>query len=306
MSLVLQFSRSCQTTLPSIHLHQSRRWNLHGQFISFQRSGCSQRLHSTLSKLNGCIGRPGFSSSNGFRTGTNTKYLHHRLSSPFSCLYRQQNNIFSLQRSFTSLLHLNKNEVKHLFYTQFASFHKKNKKTKTLMRDILVYSHDNEKFYKMFAYFGVFQMLIWLYLAEMFQHFKTAPKGTVDTTDMPWWKWVIYKEGQFKNSLSALSVAVGLIVVYISVTYPRRAIREMWLLSGGQNVRMETYSLFKSQKTVVAPVESLDCQGSRTGVGGFIPIKVKGNKFFFMVDKRGEFHERDLFDFKIGLKRDIR
>ena len=80
---------------------------------------------------------------------------------------------------------------------------------KKIRTDILVYSHDNDKYYKLLSFFGVFQMSILAYLASAVQQYKSVPSEVMEAGDLPWWKWLIYKQGQFKNSLSALCIAVG-------------------------------------------------------------------------------------------------
>ena len=43
---------------------------------------------------------------------------------------------------------------------------------KKIRTDVLVYSHDNDKYYKLLSFFGVFQMSILAYLASAVQQYK--------------------------------------------------------------------------------------------------------------------------------------
>ena len=91
--------------------------------------------------------------------------------------------------------------------------------------------------------------------------------------------------------------------MFMSMTYPQRAVKRLWLLKDGKHIRIMTYSHFGRNRTIEAPLTNLNCTGSRTGSGGHIPIKIKDKKFFYTLDKQGLFHDNDLFDFVVGLKR---
>ena len=80
----------------------------------------------------------------------------------------------------------------------------------TVKSDTLLFAHQNDAFYKTFAYFGIFQMGMWAYLSLFaFQQLKAVPVGLQDTSEMPWYKRLLYKQGHYKNALSLLSFIVG-------------------------------------------------------------------------------------------------
>lgn len=82
------------------------------------------------------------------------------------------------------------------------------KVNQNIANDVLVYSHLNDKFYKVLSGFGLLQMVIWGYFSLFaVQNLKASP--TMDTSELPWWKYVLYKEGQYKNSLSILCFSLG-------------------------------------------------------------------------------------------------
>uniref|UniRef100_A0A0B6ZWQ4 Transmembrane protein 223 n=1 Tax=Arion vulgaris TaxID=1028688 RepID=A0A0B6ZWQ4_9EUPU len=176
-----------------------------------------------------------------------------------------------------------------------------------LPQDVLVYSHKNENFYKMLTYFGVLQMFMWAYLSSFaLRYLKTVPALTEGTSDLPWWKAMIYKEGQYKNAISILSLAVGGIVMFLTMTYPRRVVRKLSILKGGNDVQITTYTWFGLTRSFKIPVEHISCLQSRAGRGHHIPLKLKGKSFYFLVDKQGSFINTDLFDFVIALKRNFK
>lgn len=173
-----------------------------------------------------------------------------------------------------------------------------------ILHDVLVYSHTNDSFYKTLSYFGVFQLLLWGYLSFTIQDLKLPT--IKDVNDPPLWKKCLYKEGQYKNALSTLSMIVGASIFFITFTYPRRAVKNLWMLKGGKDVKITTYSWMGKENTFTKPIEHINCLQSRTGAGQHVPLQLKGSSFYFLLDKKGSFHNTDLFDFLIAVKRNIK
>ena len=88
--------------------------------------------------------------------------------------------------------------------------------------------------------------------------------------------------------------------------YPARAVQTLWLLKGGNSVRVSTYSVFKKYQTLTVPVNSVTCLQTRADASAQIPMKISGKWFFYLLDKRGKFHNPELFDFVIGLNRSLK
>ena len=88
--------------------------------------------------------------------------------------------------------------------------------------------------------------------------------------------------------------------------YPARAVQTLWLLKGGNSVRVNTYSVLKKYQTLTVPVNSVTCLQTRADAAAQIPMKISGKWFFYLLDKRGKFHNPELFDFVIGLNRSLK
>ncbi|GFO20497.1 transmembrane protein 223-like protein [Plakobranchus ocellatus] len=158
----------------------------------------------------------------------------------------------------------------------------------------------------MLSYFGIFQLGMWSYLSLFaFQQFKAVPVGLQDTSEMPWYKKLLYKQGQYKNALSLLSFIVGGVVFFITLSYPRRVIKSLLLLKGGDRVKITTYSWLGKTHTFTTPLDHLSCMESRSGKGHHIPMKIKNYNFYFIIDKQGSFPKTDLFDHVVGIKRKV-
>ncbi|KAH9515333.1 hypothetical protein Btru_014181 [Bulinus truncatus] len=148
-------------------------------------------------------------------------------------------------------------------------------------------------------------MLLWGYLALFaVQDLRVAP--VKDTSDMPLWKRLLYKEGQYKNAISILTLFVGFTILFITVSYPKRAIKSLWLLRGGKDVKITTFSWLGRESTFKKPIEHINCLEARTGSGLYVPLQIKDKYFYFLVDKKGQFHNTDLFDYLIALRRNIK
>ncbi|KAK7504196.1 hypothetical protein BaRGS_00004500 [Batillaria attramentaria] len=174
-------------------------------------------------------------------------------------------------------------------------------------KDVLVYSHANDRFYKLLTYFGCAQFAFWAYLGLFsFQTLRDEPEEQLDTTEQSWWRKVASKESKYKNGISVLCFCFGYLVLCISIMYPARAVKQLWLLKGGSTVQLDTFSALGRYKTVIVPMDSVSCLQARVDASAQIPMKVKGKWFFFLLDKRGRFHSTDLFDYAVGLTRSVK
>ena len=85
--------------------------------------------------------------------------------------------------------------------------------TANISKDVLVYSHKNERFYQLMTYFGCAQFAFWAYLALFsFQTLRDVPEET-PTEATSWWRRVAAKETKYKNGLSILCFSFGEAVV---------------------------------------------------------------------------------------------
>ena len=92
-------------------------------------------------------------------------------------------------------------------------------------------------------------------------------------------------------------------MLYVCLLYQGRAVQKLWLMKGGYSVQLQTFSILPNMHTVIVPTQHVSCLKSRFDVGSSIPMKIKNRSFFFILDKNGNFHDTDLFDYIIGLSR---
>lgn len=105
---------------------------------------------------------------------------------------------------------------------------------------------------------------------------------------------------------NAVLYFTGYIVLFAACMYPLRAVKELWLLRGGQAVRVTTYAPFGKTHTVATSLNRVSCLQSRVESPTNIPMKIQGKWFFFLLDKRGDFYDTHLFDYSVGLYRNLK
>lgn len=53
------------------------------------------------------------------------------------------------------------------------------------------------------------------------------------------------------------------------------------------------------------PLKFISAQESREAARSILPMKVKNRAFYYILDMRGEFRNTRLYDYSIGLKRNL-
>ncbi|KAK6182302.1 hypothetical protein SNE40_010015 [Patella caerulea] len=175
-------------------------------------------------------------------------------------------------------------------------------------KNVLIYSNENKTFLKFVPYFGIGQFVFWGYLALfVYQNFKEDKSPSKIEVPADSWISVINAfQMHYKNALSVLFFSIGYIILNVSVLYPTRTVRQLWLIKGGKRVGIATYGFAKKYKSFIIPVEHINCIRARHESGVQIPMKIKGKWFYFLLDKNGVFHNSKLFDYSVGLKRQFK
>lgn len=181
---------------------------------------------------------------------------------------------------------------------------------RTITNDVLIYSHDNDRFYKLLTFFGIVQFFFWVHLAG----FSYTTLRDVDPTlkrqrasggeeSSVWWKRINLGKDKYRYGMAVLCISVGYLLLFISLMFPKRAIKELVLKKGGKMVQITT---FGRKSTESVSVGSINCLQQRSSAKNQIPMKIKGKWFYFLLDKKGVFHNEYLFDYLIGLKRSLK
>lgn len=78
-------------------------------------------------------------------------------------------------------------------------------------KDVILYSHNNEKFHRYLNLFALTQLGFWLYLAEFsMSTLRDVPvkKGESETS-LPWYRSINLGENKYRRGITTMCVAVG-------------------------------------------------------------------------------------------------
>lgn len=98
-------------------------------------------------------------------------------------------------------------------------------------------------------------------------------------------------------------VTVGPVASVVLYLINHRFIRYIILHKGGKNISVITNHLFKRYHTLTLPLEKVQVTLSRHEMKAYMPMKIQGRKFFFILDAQGKFLNENLFDCTVGTKK---
>ncbi|KAK3092819.1 hypothetical protein FSP39_007541 [Pinctada imbricata] len=175
-------------------------------------------------------------------------------------------------------------------------------------KDIQVFSNKRFRFFNTIIFVGVTQTVLWGYLAYFSFQFLQDEASLEPRTG---WRDSWLFKNKYRVSVCLVCCLAAVAACVFSLSYPIRSIKQMWLLKGGENIRLETFSPMSlgeySKKVIKVPLKDISGQLARVPTNNTIPIKVKGYRFHFLMDnKSGVFHEPNLYDYTIGLRRNLK
>lgn len=190
-----------------------------------------------------------------------------------------------------------------------------------VIKDVILYKSDNDRFFKIVNFFGIAQFGFWTYLSfTAYQTLKDIP--VTQSSESVWWRKINFGDSKWRNSLTIISFFIGKHtslqsracdsycglfpgwgVLAVSWLYTLRAVKYLILRKGGQKATIVTYTPFGPNRMFTLPLADISSTQSRMAATSFIPLKVKGHWFYYMIDAKGEFRNTLLFDHTAGLKR---
>ncbi|OPJ66271.1 hypothetical protein AV530_006651 [Patagioenas fasciata monilis] len=169
-------------------------------------------------------------------------------------------------------------------------------------RDVVLFRHDRDRFFRLAGLFCAGQGLFWTYLAHFaFTALRPAAgPGPADPLRPRDHKW--------RLGFSASCLTLGSVIVAAGCVFPLRSVRRVTLLRGGAAVTISTHGPLGLGRgaTFTVPLRHVSCHAHRSEAAAAVPIKVRGRPFFFLLDKRGGqlCHPR-LFDITVGAYRNL-
>ncbi|KAM4558574.1 transmembrane protein 223 [Odontesthes bonariensis] len=185
-------------------------------------------------------------------------------------------------------------------------------------RDVTLFEHDRTHFFRLLSVFCGGQFMFWTYLA----HFaftglretgaakdKAKAKAPTTTTGLAGlWSFEMNlgsNTWRYGFTLGCLTIGVG--IVGLGALFCRRSVSKVVLHKGGRMVTVCTQSpLGTSQgRILTVPLSQVACHAHRQESPSFIPLRVKGHKFYFLLDKEGAVNNARLFDITVGAYRPV-
>lgn len=186
-------------------------------------------------------------------------------------------------------------------------------------RDVTLFEHDRTRFFRLLAFFCGGQFLFWTYLA----HFafnglkdtggakKNAKAETTTTTSAGvagiWSFEMNLGTNTWRYGFTAGCLAIGASILGLGVLFCRRSVSQVILHKGGRMVTISTQSPLGAGRShrITVPLSQVACHAHRQESPSFIPLRVKGHKFYFLMDKEGTINNARLFDITVGAYRSL-
>lgn len=185
-------------------------------------------------------------------------------------------------------------------------------------RDVTLFQHDRTRFFRLLTVFCGGQFLFWTYLG----HFAytslrdtgaTAEKGkakasTTTTGLAGMWSFEMNlgsNTWRYSFTLGCLGIGAG--ILGLGTLFCRRSVSRVVLHQGGKMVTVTTQSPLGADRgrKLTVPLSQVACYAHRQESPSFIPLRVKGHKFYFLLDKDGTVTNARLFDITVGAYRPV-
>ncbi|KAI3355737.1 hypothetical protein L3Q82_004324 [Scortum barcoo] len=189
-------------------------------------------------------------------------------------------------------------------------------------RDVTLFVHDRTRFFRLLTVFCGGQFLFWTYLA----HFaytglkdtgggrskassSSSSSSSSSTTGLAGlWSFEMNlgsSRWRYGFTLGCLSIGAG--IVGLGVLFCRRSVSRVVLHQGGRMVTVCTQSPLGPERgrRITVPLSQVACHAHRQESPSFVPLKVKGHKLYYLLDKEGTLNNARLFDITVGAYRPL-
>ncbi|XP_006875124.1 PREDICTED: transmembrane protein 223 [Chrysochloris asiatica] len=165
--------------------------------------------------------------------------------------------------------------------------------------DVLLFEHERGRFFTVLGLFCAGQGVFWASLAgaalaRPLAAEKSPERGRTDLRTALW-----------RYGLAVGCGAIGALVLGAGLLFSVRSVRSVRLRAGGQQVTLTTHAPFGWGAHFTVPLNHVSCMAHRGEVPAMLPLKVKGRRFYFLLDKSGHFPNTQLFDNTVGAYRSL-
>lgn len=184
-------------------------------------------------------------------------------------------------------------------------------------RDVALFEHDRTRFFRLLSVFCGGQFLFWTYLGhfaytELRDTGGATEKGKAEastTTGLAgiWSFEMNLGSNAWRYGFTLGCLTIGAAIVGLGVLFCRRSVNQVVLHKGGKMVTVVTQSPLGPGRgrKITVPLSQVACHAHRHESPSFIPLKVKGHKLYFLLDKDGTVNNARLFDITVGAYRTV-
>ncbi|XP_075268180.1 LOW QUALITY PROTEIN: transmembrane protein 223 [Opisthocomus hoazin] len=169
-------------------------------------------------------------------------------------------------------------------------------------RDVVLFRHDRDSFFRLVGFFCAGQGLFWAYLGHF--AFTALRPAAGDGPDDP----LRPRDHKWRLGFTASCLTLGSLIVAAGCLFPLRAVRRVMLLRGGTQVTISTHGPLGLGRgpTFTVPIRHVSCRAHRSEVRAALPLKVKGRPLLSsLLDKGGQLCNPRLFDVTVGAYRKL-
>nr|XP_019569467.1 PREDICTED: transmembrane protein 223 [Rhinolophus sinicus] len=171
-------------------------------------------------------------------------------------------------------------------------------------RDVLLFEHERGRFFTVLGLFCAGQGVFWASLAVAALARPSVPARPPDT-EFPDRGRLDMRSALWRYGLAVGCGAIGTLVLGAGLLFSLRSVRSVMLRAGGKQVTLTTHAPFGLGAHFTVPLNQLSCMAHRGEVPAMLPLKVKGRRFYFLLDKSGHFPNTKLFDSTVGAYRNL-
>lgn len=171
-------------------------------------------------------------------------------------------------------------------------------------RDVLLFEHERGRFFTVLGLFCAGQGVFWTSLAVAALARPSVPARPQDT-EFPDRGRLDVRSALWRYGLAVGCGAIGTLVLGAGLLFSLRSVRSVMLRAGGKQVTLTTHAPFGLGAQFTVPLNQVSCMAHRGEVPAMLPLKVKGRRFYFLLDKSGHFPNTKLFDNTVGAYRNL-
>ncbi|XP_070250378.1 transmembrane protein 223-like [Myotis yumanensis] len=168
-------------------------------------------------------------------------------------------------------------------------------------RDVLLFEHKPGRF---FVVLGLFCAGRLLGLPGRRGLGRTPVPAQPPDAEIPDPGRVDVRSALWRYGLAVGCGAIGTLVLAAGLLFSLRS-GSVILQAGGKQVTLTTHARFGLGAQFTVPLNQVSCVAHRGEVPAMVPLKVKGRRFYFLLDKAGYFPNTKLFDNTVGAYRSL-